>query len=156
MPIFQGVAPWHTIFTSSYVIPLWDSATAHSPSSKELNSSSFNQSCFSGLIVAWCSHIILTGLSLLWCSPMLIIKPYMHLSYFILSVVYFCSERPPLSKYFILCLVYFYSERPLLLQMSVARDFGIYIRKNFTKQCFGLPQEWSLITLPLLQWYLNL
>ena len=156
MPVFQGVAPWHKIFTSSCVIPLWDSATAHSPSSKELNSSSFNQSCFSGLIVAWCSRIILTGLSLLWCSPMLIIKPYMHLSYFILSVVYFCSERPPLSKYFILCLVYFYSERPLLLQMSVARDFGIYIRKNFTKQCFGLPQEWSLITLPLLQWYLNL
>ena len=32
----------------------------------------------------------------------------------------------------------------------------IYIKKNFTKQCFGLSQEWSLITLPLLQWYLNL
>ena len=37
MPVFQGVAPWHTIFTSSCVIPLWDSTTARSPSGKELN-----------------------------------------------------------------------------------------------------------------------
>ena len=29
IPIFQGVAPWHKIFTSSCVIPLWDSASAH-------------------------------------------------------------------------------------------------------------------------------
>ena len=29
MSVFQGVAPWHTLFTSSCVIPLWDSATAH-------------------------------------------------------------------------------------------------------------------------------
>ena len=79
MPVFQGVAPRHTIFTSSCVIPLWDLATAHSPAGKELNSSSFNQSCFSGLIVVWCSHIILTGLSLFWCPPILILKPYMHL-----------------------------------------------------------------------------
>ena len=51
MPVFQGLAPWHKIFTSSCVIPLWDSATAHPPSGKELNPSSFNQSCFLGLIV---------------------------------------------------------------------------------------------------------
>ena len=162
MPVFQGVAPCHTIFTSSCVITLWDSATAHPPSDKELNPSSFNQSCFSGLIVVWCSHIILTGLSLFRCSPMLLIKPYMHLYYFILSVVYFYSERPPLSKYFILCVVCFYSERSALLQRSVARDFGgvsqfyFFYRKNSTKQCFGLPKEWSLITPPLLQWYMNL
>ena len=60
MPVFQGVAPWHTVFTSSCVIPLRDSATAHSPSGKELNPSSFSQSCFSGLCVVWCSHIILS------------------------------------------------------------------------------------------------
>ena len=48
MPVFQGVAPWHTIFTSSCVIPLWDSATAHSPSGKELNPSSQEDACFSG------------------------------------------------------------------------------------------------------------
>ena len=72
----------------------------------------------------WCSHIILTWLSLFWCSPILIIKPYMYLCYFILSVVYFYSERPPLSKYFILCVVYFYSARPPLLRRSEARDFG--------------------------------
>ena len=99
MPVFQGVAPWHTVFTSSCVIPLRDSATAHSPSGKELNPSSFSQSCFSGLCVVWCSHIILTGLSLFWRSPILLIKPYMHL-------------------------YYFYSERPPLLQRSVAQDFG--------------------------------
>ena len=59
------------------------------PPGKELDPSSFNQSCFSGLIVMWCSHIILTGLSLFWCSTTLIIKPYMKLYYFILSAVYF-------------------------------------------------------------------
>ena len=51
MPVFEGVAPWHKIFTSSCAIPLWDSATAHPPSGKELNPSSFNQSCLLGLIV---------------------------------------------------------------------------------------------------------
>ena len=40
MTVFQGVVPWHTIFTSSCIIPLWDSATVHSPSGKELNPSS--------------------------------------------------------------------------------------------------------------------
>ena len=48
MPVFQGVAPWHKIFTSSCVIPLWDSATAHSPSGKELNPSSQEDTRFSG------------------------------------------------------------------------------------------------------------
>ena len=139
MPVFLGVAPWHTIFTSSCVITLWDSATAHPPSGKEVSPSSFNQSCFSGLTVVWCSHIILTGLSLFWCSPMLLIKPYMHLYCFILSVVYFYSERPSLSKCFILCVVCFYSERPALLQRSVVRNFGgvsqfhFFFRKNSTK-----------------------
>ena len=51
MPVFQGVAPWHTIFTSSCVIPLWDSATAHSTPDKELKLSSLEESCFSRLIV---------------------------------------------------------------------------------------------------------
>ena len=63
MPVSQGVAPWHTIFNSSCVIPLWESATAH---------------------------------------PYYSLNPYMHLYYFILSVV----ERPP------------------LLQRSLAREFG--------------------------------
>ena len=40
MPVFQGVAPWNIIFTSSCVILLWDSATAQSTSGKELNPSS--------------------------------------------------------------------------------------------------------------------
>ena len=47
MPVFQGVAPRHTILTSSCVIPLWDSATAHSPSGKELNPSSQEDAYFS-------------------------------------------------------------------------------------------------------------
>ena len=51
MPVFQGVAPWHTIFTSSCVIPFSDLATAHSPSGKELKLSSLEESCLSGLIV---------------------------------------------------------------------------------------------------------
>ena len=48
MLVFQGVAPWHKIFTSSCVIPLWDSATAHSPSGKELNPSCQEDARFSG------------------------------------------------------------------------------------------------------------
>ena len=51
MPVFQGVAPRHTIFTSSCVIPLWDLATAHSRYGKELKLPSLEKSCFSGLIV---------------------------------------------------------------------------------------------------------
>ena len=35
----------------SCVIPFWDSATAHSPSDKELKFYSLEKSCFSGLIV---------------------------------------------------------------------------------------------------------
>ena len=56
------------------VIPLWGSATAHSPSGKEFLPSSLNQSCFSGLMVVCCSHITLTVVSLFWCSPILLIK----------------------------------------------------------------------------------
>ena len=117
----------------------------------------------------WCSHIILTWLSLFWCSPILIIKPCMHLCYFILSVVYFYSERPPLSKYFILCVVYFYSERPPLLQRSEARDFGgvsqiyiyIYIfffffkEKTLQSSALVYHKNGPWFTLPLLQWYLK-
>ena len=47
----QSVALWHTNFTLSCVILLWDSATTHSPSGKELIFSSLEESCFSGLIV---------------------------------------------------------------------------------------------------------
>ena len=49
MPVFQGVAPRHTIFTSSCVIPLWVSATAHSLSGKELNPFSRKYSFFRAL-----------------------------------------------------------------------------------------------------------
>ena len=50
MPIFQGVAHRQTNFTLSYVIPLSNSATAHSPSGKGLSPSSqedarFLESC---------------------------------------------------------------------------------------------------------------
>ena len=48
IPVFQGVVPRHTIFTSSCIIPLWDSATANSPSGKELNPSSQEDARFSG------------------------------------------------------------------------------------------------------------
>ena len=47
VPVFQGVAPWHKIFTLSGVIPYWDSATAHSPSGRELNPSSQKDAPFS-------------------------------------------------------------------------------------------------------------
>ena len=148
MPVFQGVARRQTNLTLSCVIPLWDSVTAHSPSGKELILSSLEESCFSGFIVlsmfahypAWALFsLVLTHITL------------KSICVFILSVVYFYSERLPLSevfyfifglflqrktvaiqnilsymtsisiakerchlKYFILYVVYFYSERPPL------------------------------------------
>ena len=109
MIVFQGVAPWQTNFTLSCVFPLWDSATAHSPSGKELILSSLEESCFSGLIVLQCFHIVLPGLSLVWYLPILPLNSYEHLYYmWSISIVKDC--RYP--KYFVLCLVYFSSERP--------------------------------------------
>ena len=65
VPVFQGVAPWHKIFTSSCVIPLWDSATAYSPSGKELNPSSQGDARFSGrCTLAYNFHFILRHPSL--------------------------------------------------------------------------------------------
>ena len=51
MSVFQGVAHRQTNFILSCVIPLWESARAHSPSGKDLILSSLEKSCFSGLIV---------------------------------------------------------------------------------------------------------
>ena len=51
IPIFQGVAPWHTILTLSCVISFWDSATAHSSSGKELILSSLEESRFWRIVV---------------------------------------------------------------------------------------------------------
>ena len=48
MPVFQGVEAWYSNFTLSCVIPLWDSATAHSPYNKELNPSSQEDPPFPG------------------------------------------------------------------------------------------------------------
>ena len=105
MSVFRGVALRNTIFPSSCVIPLWDSATAHSPADKELKLSSLEESCFLGLIVCQRSHSILHRLSLVCYSTILIIK---SICQFILSVVYFYSEWPGLS-------IIFYSMRGLFL-----------------------------------------
>ena len=51
MAVFQGVAPWHKNFTLSCAIPLWDSATAHSASGKELIPSSLEESCLRAYLV---------------------------------------------------------------------------------------------------------
>ena len=65
MPIFQGVAHRQTNFALSCVIPLWDSATAHSPSGKELNLSSREDARFSGRCTsAYNFHFILRHPSL--------------------------------------------------------------------------------------------
>ena len=48
MPVFQDVAPRHTIFTASWMTPLWDSTTGHSPSGNELTPFFQKDGCFSG------------------------------------------------------------------------------------------------------------
>ena len=147
VPIFQGVAPRHKIFTSSCVIPLWDSATAHSLSGKELNPSSLEESCFSGLTVLLmfsnCPVWALFGLVL----THILIK---SICVFVLSVVYFYSERPPLSEIF--CFIfglflYFYSERPPLPKIFYSMWFYVWslsIAKDrrFAEEC-SLRLWWS-------------
>ena len=65
MPIYQGVAYRQTNFILSCVIPLWDSATAHSLSGEELNRSSQEDACFSGRCAsAYNFHFILRHPSL--------------------------------------------------------------------------------------------
>ena len=94
MPVSQGVAPRHTFFTSSCVIPLWDSVTAHSPSGKELKLSSLENHVFQGLFV---NILTLSCLGSLWFAthPNYSIK---SICQFILSVVYFYSGRPPICR----------------------------------------------------------
>ena len=81
MPVFQGVAPWHKISTSSCVILLCDLARVHSPSGQKLISSSLVESCFSGLIVVLCN--VLSCLGPLWFGthPYYSLNPYIHLHY---------------------------------------------------------------------------
>ena len=65
MSIFQGVAHRQTNITLSCVSPLWDSATAHSPSGIELNPSSQEDTRFSGRSTsAYTFHFILRHPSL--------------------------------------------------------------------------------------------
>ena len=85
IPVFQGVAPRHAISTLSCVIPLWDSATAHSPSGKELKLSSLKE-CFSGLIV-----VLMFSLYPAW-ALLGLVPPNVHL--------YYIWFRPLLSKIF--------------------------------------------------------
>ena len=109
MPAFQGVAPRHTIFISFCVVPLWDSATAYSPSGKELKLSSLEEWCFSGLI----NVLTLSCLGSLWFGthPYYLLNPYVHL-YYLWCISIAKGHRYP--KHSILCVVYFYSDRPTL------------------------------------------
>ena len=102
------------------IIPLWDSATAHSPSGKELKLSSLEKSCFSGLVVV--NVLTLSCLGSLWFAT----HPYYSLNtcQFILSVIYFYSERPPLSIIFYSMCGLFPQRMTATLQRSVTRDFG--------------------------------
>ena len=108
MLIFQGVASRHTIFTSSCVIPLWDSATTHLPSGKEsfLSGMFLRAFCFVNLLTWSC-------LGSLWFGtyPFYLLNPYVHL-YYVWSISMAKDRHYP--KYFILCVVYFYSKRQSL------------------------------------------
>ena len=95
MLVFQAVEPWRTTFTLFCIIPLWDAATAHSLSGKELI---FLGLLFGNLLTLFCLVSYLA--SFVCYSPILLIK---SICAFILYVVYAYSERPSLSKilYFI-------------------------------------------------------
>ena len=105
-----------------------------------------------------CNAHILSCLGSIWFGTRLCysLNPYMHLYYlWSISIV---KVRGYL-KYFILCLLYFYSERPPLskifysmcglLERNVTRDFGrvsqirlqFLFRQNIRKQYYGLLQE---------------
>ena len=75
IPIFQGVRHRQTYFTLSYVIPLWDSTKAHSPSSKQLNPFSQEDARFSGRWALVCNfQFILRHPSLGLSSSSLILR----------------------------------------------------------------------------------
>ena len=134
MPIFKGVATWPTNFTLSRVISPQDSATVHSPFGKELIPSFLEESCFSGLIALLCSHINLPGLTLVWFSPILIIN---FICAFILYVVYFYSERPPLSAIFYFMFGTFLQRKTATIQNILFYVWSISISKDrhFAEEC---------------------
>lgn len=90
----QGVEPWHGNFTSSSVIAILDSATAHASSGKELTSSSLDDTYFSGLLL--CNLFILSSVGCYWFGT----DSHYSLNAYLLSVAYFCNERPPLPEIF--------------------------------------------------------
>ena len=126
MLVFQSVATRHTIFTSPCVIPLWDLATTHSPSGKELNPSSQEDARFSGrCTLAYNFHLILlhptqgllfvdvltlSCLGSLWFAthPCYSLNLYVNL-YYLWSISIAKDRRYP--QYFIIRVVYFYSKR---------------------------------------------
>ena len=63
----MGVAHRQADFTLSSVIPLWDSATAHSPSGKELNPSTQKDARFQG-VAPWHTSFTLFCIIPLWDS----------------------------------------------------------------------------------------
>ena len=132
IPVFQGVAPRHTLFTSSCVIPLWDSATVQSPSGKGLISFLSGRIMF---LRAYCFVNVLTlsCLGSLWFGshPYYSLKPYMHLQY-PWSISIAKDRRYP--KYFILCVVYFYSERSSLLKIFYSMCSLFLQRKTAAQQ----------------------
>ena len=64
MPVFQFVAPRHTIFTSSCIMPLWDSATATHPLVKSLTLPLRKMPVFQGVAPRHNFHFILCHSSL--------------------------------------------------------------------------------------------
>ena len=141
MPVFHGAAPWHTIFTSLWVIPLWDSATAHETSSKELILSSLEEPCFSGLIIFLMFSHYPAWLSLVWYSPILLIK---SICVFILSVVFFYSKRVPLSNMFHFIFGLFLWRKIAVVQSILFYVWSISIAKDrpFSEKC-SLRVWWS-------------
>ena len=163
MLVFQAVEPWRTTFTLFCIIPLWDAATAHSPSGKELI---FLRLLFGNLLTLFCLVSYLA--SFVCYSPILLIK---SICAFILYVVYTYSERPSLSKilyfifgsfsrerpphpkYFILCVFYVNGERPPLWRKVQPRLwqsqqnkasfflFLFFFGQNIRKQYYCLPQQ---------------
>ena len=74
MPFFQSAVRWHTNFTFSCIISLWDSVLAHSPSGKELNFSLWKMPLFQG-VAPWHTVFTLSCAFSLWVSHQLTHPP---------------------------------------------------------------------------------
>ena len=111
MPVFQDVAPWHTNFTLSCVSLFGTQQQLTHPRVKSSSFPHWKNHVSQGLLFSNVLTLSCLGSLCFGTHPYYSLNPYVYL-YYLWSISIAKDRRYP--KYFILYLVYFYSERPPL------------------------------------------